>query len=174
MPRKPGTPRIRPKPKRPESVDTLNVYREILVLIHLFAGQQKRLLRTKEFSYSQGQVLQALVLDGPKTASGLARQLCISRQASQQTINQLVERALVRKSDNPAHHRSPLIELTSLGERTLQQAAQRCSDITALHPVLTEANLRITYNVLDALHSEGKLISTAPIYSYHSGRVPNT
>ena len=173
MPRKPGTPRIRPKPKPPESVDTLSVYREILVLIHIFAGQQKKLLRTNEFSYSQGQILQALVLDGPKTASGLARQLCISRQASQQTINQLVQRELVRKSDNPAHHRSPLIELTSLGERTLQQAAQRCSDITALHPVLTEANLRIAYNVLDVLHSEGELISTAPSYSYHSDCVTN-
>lgn len=69
-------------------------------------------------SQARWQVLSVLS-EGEWTVPQVARRLGISRQAVQRIVDVLAEQDLVRIVDNPAHRRSPLIELTRTGRSTL-------------------------------------------------------
>jgi len=60
------------------------------------------------------QVLGACLRE-PQTASGISRQMGISRQAVQRVANRLLAEGLLASSDNPAHKRAPLLAATQAG-----------------------------------------------------------
>jgi len=60
------------------------------------------------------QVLGACLRE-PLTASGISRQMGISRQAVQRVANRLLAEGLLEKLDNPAHKRAPLLTSTQAG-----------------------------------------------------------
>ena len=69
-------------------------------------------------SQARWQVLSVLS-EGEWTVSSVARRLGVSRQAVQRVADVLASEGLVRFADNPAHRRSPLVELTRSGRTTL-------------------------------------------------------
>lgn len=71
-------------------------------------------------SQARWQVLSVLS-DGAWTVPAVARRLGVSRQAVQRVADALAADGLVRFVDNPAHRRSPLVELTRAGRTILAQ-----------------------------------------------------
>lgn len=64
-------------------------------------------------------MLEFLQRRGPHTVPDIARARGVTRQHIQVIANELREQGLVRPSDNPAHRRSPLFELTDAGARSI-------------------------------------------------------
>ena len=75
-------------------------------------------------------VLELLLLGGPTTVPGIARARGVSRQHIQQQVDALLEREWVARRENPAHKRSPLIELTDEGRALIQN--MRAAELDAL------------------------------------------
>lgn len=70
-------------------------------------------------------VMEAIVDDGEQTVPEIARRKGVSRQHIQVNVDALLEAGLVTQRDNPAHKRSPLIDLTSEGRRTFKKIQRR-------------------------------------------------
>jgi len=64
-------------------------------------------------------ILRGLDKLGEQTVPQMARARAVSRQHIQALVNQLVEEGLVELIANPAHKRSPLARLTSLGKKAV-------------------------------------------------------
>jgi len=58
-------------------------------------------------------------LRAPQTASGISRQMGISRQAVQRVANRLLAEGLLERLDNPAHKRAPLLAATQAGREAV-------------------------------------------------------
>jgi len=65
---------------------------------------------------SQRAVLEFLYRQQPQTVPQIAREKSVSRQHIQTVVNDLFELELIEAVENPAHKRSPLIQITSAGE----------------------------------------------------------
>lgn len=63
--------------------------------------------------------LLSVASDGQWTVPAIARRLGVTRQAVQRVADALAEEGLLRFLDNPAHRRSPLVELTRSGRSSL-------------------------------------------------------
>ena len=68
------------------------------------------------------QVLGACLRE-PQTASGISRQMGISRQAVQRVANRLLAEGLLERSGNPAHKRAPLLASTQAGRNAVARIA---------------------------------------------------
>jgi DNA-binding MarR family transcriptional regulator len=93
-------------------------------------------------------ILLTLKKDGAQTVPHLARSKSVSRQHIQVLVNQLIEEGFVKLQTNPAHKRSPLLNLTPLGERVVTQMAAREARL------LSKADLGLTDAIItEAAHS---------------------
>jgi DNA-binding MarR family transcriptional regulator len=63
--------------------------------------------------------LLSVISDGSRTVAQIARRLGLVRQSVQRTANQLVRLRLARYVENPDHKRSPLVQITDQGMRSL-------------------------------------------------------
>jgi DNA-binding MarR family transcriptional regulator len=70
-------------------------------------------------------VLRELAKDGPRAVPQMARARPVSRQYMQKVVNGLRADGLVEFLENPAHRRSPLVELTAKGNVYVQRLARR-------------------------------------------------
>jgi len=97
-------------------------------------------------------VLEYLERDGKATVPTIARDRRVTRQRIQTLVNALIERGLVLTVDNPASKRSPLVELSAAGAKTIRDmrrkegrelrvdvSAQRVRDATATLAAIREA-----------------------------------
>lgn len=66
-------------------------------------------------------VLVNLARGGPRTVAQMAREREQSRQRFQPLVNALIADGLLQAVPNPAHRQSPLIALTSKGERAVRR-----------------------------------------------------
>lgn len=73
-------------------------------------------------------LLESLHQQGPQTVPQMARARLTSRQNVQVLINRLRSRGLVQVSPNPAHRRSPLLEVSPAGTALIQTIASRNGD----------------------------------------------
>jgi len=62
-------------------------------------------------------------LRAPQTASGISREMGISRQAVQRVANRLLAEGLLKRSDNPAHKSAPLLAATKAGRSAVMRIA---------------------------------------------------
>lgn len=81
------------------------------------------------------QVLGA-VMHEPQTASGVSRQMGITRQAVQRVANRLIDDGLLESFANPAHKRAPLLSPTAKGLASVQRISP---DQTAFSSRIVEA-----------------------------------
>ena len=68
------------------------------------------------------QVLGACLRE-PQTASGISRQVGISRQAVQRVANRLLAEGLLDRLDNPAYRRAPLLAAIQAGREAVSRIA---------------------------------------------------
>jgi len=62
------------------------------------------------------QIMGAIDIAGrPLTVASIARQMGLTRQSVQRTVNLMCEERLVALEDNPDHKRAPLVRMTEIG-----------------------------------------------------------
>ncbi|MEV5598392.1 MarR family winged helix-turn-helix transcriptional regulator [Streptomyces sp. NPDC052496] len=108
----------------------------------------------------QHALLDALRTQGPRTVPELARALELDRQPVQRWVNHATELGLVEAAPNPAHRRSPLIQLTPHGSEVMS-ALQR-SEAAGLRRVLAgvpAADVATALRVLDHLGTEFRALA---------------
>jgi DNA-binding MarR family transcriptional regulator len=109
-----------------------------------------KLVKDIGLTSARWQVLGAIHLaEAPQTVSSLARSMGLTRQGVQRVVNELDAEGIVVLSENPAHRRAQLVQLTRKG-RNLYDAAQRrqapwVNDLARGH---TRAELRAASTLL--------------------------
>ena len=88
----------------------------------LAAGDQ--LTRDLGLSSARWQVLGALAA-GPLPVVQVARNMGLTRQSVQRTVDVLAEELLVTFAENPYHQRAKLVRLTERGTEILEEVARR-------------------------------------------------
>jgi DNA-binding MarR family transcriptional regulator len=99
--------------------------------------------------------LLSVISEGTWTVPAAANRLGITRQAVQRVADDLVADGRARYVDNPAHRRSPLLELTTAGRGTLvaiTEDARRTNEPLLAH--LTHDDLEHARGVLTAISRE--------------------
>jgi len=104
----------------------------------------------------------ALVLDrmGPTRVPAIANVMDLSRQAVQRHVNELIALGHASTQANPRHQRSVLIQLTETGRQALARIRQlELDEMASLVPECDDTALRITYEVLTALHRDVRALA---------------
>jgi DNA-binding MarR family transcriptional regulator len=108
--------------------DRLIAYRLLIADVYELAGASRR--SSDRVAGEIGQtaarwhVLSA-VSDEPHTVPAIARRLGLTRQSVQRVVTELADIGSVTLRDNPAHARSPLVELTGSGRACLDELFAR-------------------------------------------------
>lgn len=100
-------------------------------------------------------VMRNIVANGPMTVPQLAAIRPVSRQHIQRIVDGLLRKKLVRRTVNPAHRRSKLIQLTEQGKARLEKLATREAPLleTAIHAVTEPRDVPIAVNLLRSLRT---------------------
>ena len=89
---------------------------------------------------------------GPCPVPDLARARGVSRQSIQSTVDRLRREGSLQLTPNPAHRRSPLVQLTPAGRaRVRQQIAEEEAVASALHIGVSDESLTLVKRVLSAV-----------------------
>lgn len=100
-------------------------------------------------------ILNGLGRAGPQAVPQMAPARPVSRQYIQTLVNGLVAEGLVEFQDNPAHKRSPLVQLTRKGQDLLDQMNRRSAELLGKLPITaTEKDLQTTAAVLRAVREQ--------------------
>ncbi len=95
----------------------------------LAAGE--RLGRDLGISPARWQAI-AVIRHEPMTVANMARQLGLTRQSVQRTVNGLIRDGLAQTGPNPVHKRSHWVELTAQGRQVMTQLRERQVPLTTL------------------------------------------
>jgi DNA-binding MarR family transcriptional regulator len=75
------------------------------------------LAQLDELTLARCQVMAAIDIAGrPLTVASIARQMGLTRQSVQRTVNAMVKDGLLALEDNPDHKRAPLVRMTHAGD----------------------------------------------------------
>ncbi|MDP6564010.1 MAG: helix-turn-helix domain-containing protein [Alphaproteobacteria bacterium] len=100
------------------------------------------------------QVMGALA-ETSRTVPQIARQMGLTRQGAQRTVNVLLTEGLVEQRPNPDHKRAMLIGLTAEGRRRLEQVSNRQIQwANGLGAAVNAADMRTVLRVARALRTE--------------------
>lgn len=100
-------------------------------------------------------VLETLAEGGTQTVPAMARAKGVSRQHIQATVDALARAGLVTMAPNPAHRKSPLIQLSAQGEAVFAGIRSREAKVLAtLATALPAAEVRAGRAVLAALRAQ--------------------
>ena len=128
---------------------TLAVMNEVRSLMHRMKKAAQELHGGNEATAGKRGVLFSIAEEGPQTVPQLARSRPVSRQHIQILVNALRRQKLVRVVRNPEHRRSPLIELTAAGRRTVKKMrAREAALLKRMRTLTTKDDLAATVRVL--------------------------
>ena len=100
-------------------------------------------------------LLRSLVEAGPQTVPQIARARPVARQHIQQMANEMVAQGLVEFTDNPAHKRSRLLQITPEGQRVYADLSARMAELAeGLAADMDVGDLRTTVATLQALRDK--------------------
>jgi DNA-binding MarR family transcriptional regulator len=108
--------------------DLFRLFDEVRLLNHQLVRTVEALHSDIEVSASGRAVLEFLRHMGPTSVPEIARGRLVSRQHIQTIVDDLGAAGHVERSDNPAHRRSPLVNLTTSGAALMALMHQRESD----------------------------------------------
>ena len=98
---------------------------EVFRLNGRLLGTGDQLVASLGLSSARWQVLGAIALaDMPQPVAWIARNMGLTRQGVQRTVNELLKDGLVELAANPHHRRSHLVVLTPKGKATFNKADQ--------------------------------------------------
>jgi DNA-binding MarR family transcriptional regulator len=132
---------------------------ETVALFHRLRDASQQVHGQGELSSGRWGVLRNLDRSGPQTVPQMARSRPVSRQYIQFLVDGLTKQRLVELVENPAHKRSPLIQVTTKGKTVLEEMNRRATEVFQKLPVtLPERDLRRTASVLRTIRQlfEGK------------------
>ena len=98
---------------------------EVRLLWHVMNRSAARLHRHESVTLGMRGVLELVLRQGPATVPHVARSRHVTRQHIQGLVNALLKLKLVELGTNPAHRRSPLVQLTPAGRKTIDRMKQR-------------------------------------------------
>ncbi len=132
-------------PTPPPSSQVLS---EILVLANRLRRGSRSGETTRNSSPGVEAVLQILQQFGPQSVPQVARRRSTSRQNVQVAVNRLLKLGWVSLSANPAHKRSPLLELSAEGQLVAAQALDREAILVERLRSIPESDMAVTVDVL--------------------------
>jgi DNA-binding MarR family transcriptional regulator len=137
-----------------ETVEEL--VRQVSAAAYRFGSAADDICRDVGVTGAMRDVLTAVLANEPATVPHVARILGVSRQHVQKLADLLWERALVGFRTNPAHARSPLVELTDKGRavvETIRECEQKLiADVAADLPADAATALAVLRRLNAALH----------------------
>ena len=98
---------------------------EVQLLFHRLKAVSEELHEDAGISTAMRGVMRDLYVNGPQTVPQMARSRPVSRQHIQTIVNSLLEANLVELTDNPAHRRSHLVQLTPEGRSAMKKIFRR-------------------------------------------------
>jgi DNA-binding MarR family transcriptional regulator len=131
-----------------------SVVDETIALYQWLAWVAEQLYGDDARGASRRWTLRRLLRDGPLTVPALARVRAVRRQSLQPLVEALVRDGLVELVDNPAHARSPLVQLTPRGAHLVERLDR--IDGAVLRSVargIPEDDLRTTASTLGTLRA---------------------
>lgn len=136
---------------------TNDAYKVTWIIRRLFramAEQADAYLRDSGLTAADRAVMEFLYPDVSLTVPDIARRYQVSRQHIQVTANRLLEEGLLVSNDNPQHKRSPLLQLSELGENTFAEIRRNEGAlIDDLFSGIEIADVATTRRTLEALLS---------------------
>jgi DNA-binding MarR family transcriptional regulator len=103
----------------------MRLFDEVRLLDHRLIQAAEELHADLAISAPSRAVLEYLEREGPTSVPAIARARYVTRQHIQATVDALADGGLVRRAANPAHRRSPLVELTAVGAKTIKTMHDR-------------------------------------------------
>ena len=123
-------------PSRPQNLDEAELHAAVDDLTMTAALLYFRMRKAAEEILGEGEqssgrrsVLKGLVKAGPQTVPHMARLRAVSRQHIQKLVNGLLTDGLVELTDNPAHKRSKLVQITASGRSVAEATSLREAEI---------------------------------------------
>lgn len=119
-------------------------------------------LRSELFGLNVGTraTLEILFEQGNQTVPEMASQLEVERQYIQRCVNELIEKTLIEKLQNPAHKRSYLYAVTSAGKETFSALKQAETEILSnISTQLSSTEIEDAIKVMSCLATEFKSLS---------------
>jgi len=132
---------------------------ETVALFHRLRDASQQVHGQGELSSGRWGLLRDLDRLGPQTVPQMARSRPVSRQYIQTLVDGVVKQGLVELVENPAHKRSPLVELTAKGQALLKDMNRRATEVFQRLPTtIPEEDLRRTASALRTIRQlfEGK------------------
>lgn len=110
------------------------------------------LLEGSGINASQRAVLEFLHQKQPQTVPQMAREKSVTRQHIQVVVNDLLAFELVKVVENPAHKRSPLIQMKSAGKRLFKSIQkQEAALLKAMEGMFTNRDITTALRTLKAI-----------------------
>jgi DNA-binding MarR family transcriptional regulator len=103
----------------------MRLFDEVRLLDHRLIQAAEELHADLAISAPARAVLEFLEHEGPTSVPAIARARYVTRQHIQASVDALADDGLVRRASNPAHRRSPLVELTAAGAATIKAMHDR-------------------------------------------------
>lgn len=122
--------------------ELLEAYRLLVADVYELAGLSRR--TSEDLARAVGQTaarwhVLSVLSDGPRTVPSAARRLGLAPQSVQRVAGDLLDSGHLEAVDNPDHARSPLLRLTAVGHRTVDELFARSA--TDRTEVLTRAGV---------------------------------
>lgn len=145
--------------------EQVEAYRRLVADVYELAGLSRR--TSEDLARAVGQTVarwhvMSVLSDGPRTVPSAARRLGLAAQSVHRVVGDLLASGHLEAVDNPDHARSPLLRLTELGHRTVEElftrsAADRAELLTraAVTPAELTAARRTLRKLADALREPG-------------------
>lgn len=109
----------------PEAQKTYALIRQVRTCFNRLKGMADEMNRDLGVNASMRAVVESLSDNGDQTVPGIARSKGVSRQHIQVNMDALLALKLVEGRDNPAHKRSSLYTLTTMGTDTFAEIRRR-------------------------------------------------
>lgn len=137
--------------RTPEGEETTRLILETLRLSNALMTAGDDLAREFGLTSARWQVLGA-VRDEPRTISGIARFLGLTRQSVQRTVHRLEQDGFVELVENPDHRRAHLVSPADLGRTTLEALSEKQTAwVNEIARDMASANIRIATGILRGL-----------------------
>lgn len=151
--RKAGSSRHAPDKETTESAFD-QLINENALLFHRLKIVADEVHHQGEMSGGLRSILRGLDKLGPQTVPQMARNRSVSRQHIQILVNQLTEAGHLEQIDNPAHKRSPLVQLTPRGKKGVKAMNRREMKLhTQMDFGVTDQKLREAAEILRAVRA---------------------
>ncbi len=135
-----------------DSRDLYAVLRRVRPLHLLSARAVTAALESEQVTLGVRALLETLNGSDPATVPAIGRMLSMPRQVIQRLVDQAIEQGLVTTRPNPAHRRSPLVDLTDEGRAAFERIHRaELHTLSTIAAALDPADVAAAVRVLDAL-----------------------